>query len=736
MGSSFKKTWLALFYFCLTAAITAPWIEGAASAHFDPLLRLFFIVFSVLIVFVLPWLAFFILLRSAGGYNTFMALSLGSALTFAALSIWEFWALRLFGFGFRSVCLQLLVLSLVVFLFGRRKKFSSSERFFSASWQAYLFWTMLAIFILMVLYPFIGTGEIRPDGVVFPKPGDWLTTGACITSVVSTGIPPANPFVASKPLIYYYLYHIYSALLVWSSYMRVGNIEAGVWVSLLGAATCFCVFFGILKEWLRSYGGALLSTLLITVFGGYDCVGNFLLWYFKGEWPHNIDHWTSWTVFRVVNPLVVFYWMPVHAIGALFSFLLIYFLCRRFKGVTVLIMGVICVGAMLGFSSFVAAGGIFAVIAIIAFELMRLLIKHLDRAERGEAIKLIFKTAIVGIVGFLLVLPIYWKTLTHAVTPHAGNSIIREIRLPEVYAASWVPLDYCPPNLITHLFWLACIELGEFGPVLILGLAGIAMAGRLKDSFKRRALLVATAACFLWVNSIDMGGTNPGECSSKCVGIILWWLLAVWSGLAFRERHRFIESTSNLMKKFLPSSLPRLCVRRAVSAAAKSLFVLVLVISILTTLLGINLIGEVTGTPGMGGYPRFSLDDWMAYLFLREHTSRDARVQRGPDCHYPEMMIPAWGRRITPFSHVFAAREYMVSEDEIQRIRRELESAFTTKDGKESHRILKGYGVDYLIVGEDEIRRYGQDTKLKFDTSPSLFQKVWGMNRTSIYRLR
>ena len=660
--------------------------------------------YALIIVLALPSWAFARVLRTRGGYPAFASWAFGIPLSIGAVTLTCFWFSRVLGFAYGSVSLQIVAMVVAVYCVSLGKAqhhVTVPSPYFSHKFQIYLFTAVAALFILMVWFPFSHSGLIRERGVIIPNMGDWSLISGDISAIVATGVPPQNPFMASRELTYYYFFHLYAAVLVIASGKALGIQGAGTSAALIVAGAVFICFFALVREWLKDFASALVGTSLISFIGGFDVAPTLYLAHLRGAWPPNIDNWMHWTKFGIVSPPATFQWIPQHTLAVLYFFLILYLLSRRLTHGCDKALCALCWASLFGFSSFVALGGVFIIGFSTVLEGLAVLVKKNGRKEWRDFLRPVTAMIALAALGLALAAPIYWGALFKGKIDYTGTSVIRELRLPPVNAVEWMK-DYRPPNVFIHLLWLAVIELFEFGPVAVLGIGGLMALISWENRPVKRLLLFATIAAFLWVNSVNMGGNNAGECSSKCIGIILWWLLAVWSALFFRE------------------------MRRAKRRARQWFFIPVLGIGFLSSLLSLFLLSHWDYLPG---------DEYNAFLYVRHRIPVRALVQRGPYCGPVELIPPAWSWHLTPYANEFLTREYLVDEKTVQSMRRELDEMFRTDDPAAAHAVFRKYGANYVSVGLHERERYGPGVTAKFDRSPSLFEKVYTGGRVSLYRV-
>ncbi len=718
-----SKKWFILWLICFAGALALPTVPAVTPAYFANVPHLLLTAYAIIVVLILPASAFARLLNRYGDYKPFEALSLGIAFSIGLVSVTSYWLGRLTGFNPQAVALQILFASLAIFAISwpKAKTNPQPEKYFKNRRQILTLCSLLILFLLLVWIPFSRTGQITDHGVIVPRIGDWFVIYSDITSIVVTGIPPKNPFVASIGLIYYYLFHLYAAVFVVVSNGAVDIQNSGALTTAISAGACFLSFFVITKRWLKSFGAAIFGTSLITVVSAFDIIPTLFLRFTEGSWPPNIDHWTNWTRFRIMSSLSIYHWLPQHALGALFFFLIVFLLSRKFKTWLDRFLGVLSWACLFGFSSFAAFGGACIIIFYFLVDGAWLIVRRNRIGEFRAFTIFTLQSALIGALGLLLVSPIYWKSFYYGIVSYAGTSIIREFRLPPLNTVIWMP-NYNPPNFVIHILGLVVVELLELGPLLIFGILGIILVKRWKEQTPKRILLASTIGSFIWVNTINMGGNNPGENSSKVVGILLIWLLAVWAGLFYRERVSFLEKFSNLTLSLFPT---KASLDRFFAPIGRPLLVIIIIIGLATTLLGVAFLAN---------WLFLTTDEFEAYLYIRNETPSSSLIQRGPCYDQIERTLPPYTWRLTPYAYDFPAREYLVDERLVQEMKAELDKAFKSNNASYANEVFKKFGAEYIFIGVPEKKRYGKALN-KLDDTHSKFKRIWRRGEVTIYKV-
>ena len=707
---------------------------------FHPLIRISRVSFSILVIIVIPSAAITLLFIRRFGFPPLQAAILGSTSSIAVSSLSAYWGASLFDFGSVAISASILCAALVIWIVARTGNISSlpEEPLFSGLWQRIIFASIGVVFILAVWYPFFSMGTINtveenstpafydrfhfllasPDGagVTIPSMGDWsFIICSDVAAVVDSGVPPKNPFFCSQPLRYYYLYHLYTAIFVKLSGGALTVQTAGIATSLITAIAVFFCFFLIARKWIGSFSGAIFSLLLITLIGGFDIIPTIIYRYSFGYWPCNVDHWDQFLYWKIFTSIMHFHWFPQHLCGMLFS-LLFFFILTRFelKGVSPLLC-IVYLAASMGFSAFSALAGCAALFVYILLNAASFIKGKVPLREWRRFIRNVYLLAAIGIAAFALVGPMY-STAMHGTL--ATGSIIRRFRLPPLNTPRFIPQDYHAGNPISYLGGLVLLELAELGPLLIFGVAGLFCLRAWKKQRPKRAVLSILIASAVVIHTTEMGGTNLGDVSSKVFGISYWWSLALLSGLFLRERHY-------LWNRFSSALRIREGTRTIIRIGAITVAVVAIVLGVITTLYEINC---------RGNRLTLSVDEYMAFVFIRSRLPVNARIQRGVS--NPEILLPGWAWRLSPFYNRYTVQEYSVDPKLMQRMENKIHEAFRTRNALLARNILRRYEADYLYIGSFEKKLYPAEAIAKFKKSPQYFKLVWSRGPIDIYKIQ
>jgi len=732
---------VGIFIFTAIVIIAGPIVQWRTPCFFNPLLRIARGLFALCVGIVLPAGACSFFFKRRLGFHTVDALILGLSTSIALVGLAVYWGAQLFGFGATAISGSVLALSVIVWAFAASSEAPPRNEppLLSNRSQTLAIVILGLVFLAAAAYPFLHIGEIStpeanappelygkfdPDyvlghprgaGITIPCIGDWsFIMSSDVAALVSSGVPPRNPFFCAEPLRYYYLYHLYTATFVKLSGGALDVQAASVLALLLTALAVYCTFLMIFRRWLDYFSGALFSLLLCTLVGGFDIIPSIIFKHTFHYWPCNVDHWDQFLYWKLFTSLAQFHLFPQHLCGYLFFFLFFFIYTRYGLRGPTLALCIAYLAASMGFSAFSAIGGFAALVCYVVLTAISLWRRRARRGCWFQFARSACLLAIACLAALCLVGPMYWTAIHGSIET---GSIIRRFRLPPLHTALFIPQNYRPHNPAVYLSGLFLLELAELGPVLLFGIAGLLCLSAWKDASARRTVCAMLLGSFLLVHTTEMGGTNLGDVSSKVVGILYWWSLAILAGLSIKERQYLWGRAVSVLHL-------RGTIKRAAHAAIIACAALSLLLGIATTLFEINC---------RGNRWTVSIDEYMAFLFIREHLPPQATVQRGPS--NPEILLPGWAWRCSPFYNRYSVQEYSVDVTLLREIEQEIHQAFGTPDAALAYDIFRRCGADYLFIGFFEKQLYTGAGIQKFDRSPNYFRKVWSQGEVDIYKI-
>jgi len=170
--------------------------------------------------------------------------------------------------------------------------------------------------------------------------------------------------------------------------------------------------------------------------------------------------------------------------------------------------------------------------------------------------------------------------------------------------------------------------------------------------------------------------------------------------------------------------------------ARRSLAVLILAVGLPTTVIdtwNAQDIGNRRPGPGFRWTLWTTREQEQAFSWIRQNTSDDAIVQMEPIVRGREhwTLIPSFaGRRMAaglPIS-LLPLPEYTERSDVVRRI-------FDSRDPTEASVLARKLRVDYLYVDSDDMAAYPEGTR-KFDGDTNLFERVFANDSVRVYRVR
>ncbi len=511
---------------------------------------------------------------------------------------------------------------------------------------------------LALLAPTLAVGPSPDGGETRVKGWDLNNHLAIAESVASRGLPPLNPFLASETPFYYhaYLHVLLGSMLVLAGGAAPSYLLISLLVLLL-AAVFIVTCYRVVSELVGDDRVALLSLPLVSVAGGFDLVPMLgRAWlerdrfgsaaeFFLRHW--NVDGWVSNRGMLVPSLFATFYWSP-HAIAAMAVFLqaLLYLRKSGADRVSQVAAGV-CLAAMAGFNGYVSVGGAATLCLLWCLDLRRLLVSRL-RTGRAPVVG----GLLAGGVAVLLALPV--------LDLYAGQR-------QDVDKFRWVSPTWMLPVQIVL----------EFGPALLLGLAGLAVWARRDDRTGRLVPFVAMggvclpALCFI-------ASTGENNDLAMRVSMFVWIGLGVLSGFALNRLFPIASS---------PARAPRGV--RMVALAA----------------LALGFLSVVWFAAGAAvAKPTLPADEVAAGWWVRSHVAPGSLVQASPRRDNPELVFLTGHPAV--LSDTWAATLFYSEPGEFSRRMASLSQAFSTADPAAACAGLRSLRIAAIVVGPPEERDF------------------------------
>ncbi|MCI0567154.1 MAG: hypothetical protein L0Z52_03050, partial [Acidobacteria bacterium] len=520
----------------------------------------------------LPGRAFLNCLSSAPASRTLARFTLSCGLSLAITPL----ALRLAGLALpfrRPMILGVLILLAILPLSGRL--LIRHHRSFPTGPSVPPAVLLLVLLTVILLIPTLAVGPVPGGGETRIKGWDLNNHLAIAEAVNYRGLPPTNPFLSSaSPLYYHVFFHILLGAIQAlagrdaPSYFLIATLAVAL--AALFLATLYCVI-AILTGRPRL---ALLSLPFVSLVGGYNLVPVLFKAFRAGElgsiadlvsrrW--NVDAWVSHQKFFIPDFMTQFYWAPHAVAGAIVFLLALLFLGKEETGWGGIAAAGICLASMAGFNGYIAMGGA-ATVALLRGAGMLGFISPGMRYRRAS----LTRSALAGSTALLLGSPV--------LSLYFGESgDVDKFR--SLQGGVWLPIQV----------------LLEFGPALILGAAGMALAWRHRERRKGTLAFLLMGAAGLPLICL-VASTGENNDLAMRISMLVWICLACFGGLA------------------LDAIWDRMALRRTAMAI------------LLPGLLGVLwfMIGATVGKPVLPG------DEVAAGRWVRSHLPPGALVQGSP----------------------------------------------------------------------------------------------------------
>ncbi len=511
---------------------------------------------------------------------------------------------------------------------------------------------------------------------------DFLWHAALASELGKFSLPPRNPYLAPRPMNYYWTYFLLPSVLAKAGPAALPDVQASLKMNaFLSALLMVGALFVLVRTSVSSAVPAavavLLATLAASAEGLYAVVelasrGRPL----AGLADMNVDAISAWRYggLRIDNIPRSLWYTPQHTTSLALG--LVGLLVASAAGARASLPAIAAAGLALGLATTMnpLLGGICSLIygvAVVA-----------DAAATRDAWRSTPRHAVAAVPVAMAVL---WGAASK-VMEGSGSAL--------QFGFSGFSRNY---PLLTLLL--------SIGPLLIPGLAGI-WALR---SPNRRAWAIGTCGLVL--------------------GLLMLYLVRIseasWVG--FRAGQIILVSLPLL----LAPVFARVSRRMGIVLAT-----LILGVGLPTTVIdtwNAQDIGNRRQGPGFRWTLWVTPDQQQAFAWLQAHTPAPAIVQMEPIVRGREhwTLIPSFaGRRMAaglPIS-LLPVPEYQERSERVKTI-------FATADPVEASSAARRLRIDYLYVDEMDIAAYPQGTR-KFDEHPALFERMFANATVRIYRVR
>jgi hypothetical protein len=516
---------------------------------------------------------------------------------------------------------------------------------------------VIVIATLLLLAPTLTIGPSPDGGETRVKGWDLNNHLAIAESIAARGLPPLNPFLASdSPFYYHTFFHILLAVML----VFVGNGAHSYLIislfTLLIAAVFLFVFYRVVSEFTGDERIALFSLPLVSLVGGFDLMPMAVkalfetdgiaspVHFFLRHW--NVDGWVSNRGMLVPTFFASFYWVP-HAVAAVVVFLLALVYLRKTEGGTgALIMTGACLASMAGYNGYVALGGAATLMLLRGTNLVRFFVSGFR-----TGLDMLLRSVLAGGLAILLGLPVLGLYI-------GQRGDIDKFR--------WArPGPLVPLQIMV-----------EFGPALILGLAGLVMTWRRPQGRSGLIPFLLMGAVSLPVLCL-VASTGENNDLAMRISMLLWICLAAFSGVA--------------LSHFFPS------VRApTVTRTARIVSLAVLPFGFLSV--AWFAIGASVAKPSL------PVDEVAAGQWVRTHVERGGLVQGSPLRENPELVYLTGHAAV--LSDTWAARLFYSEPEEYSRRMASLREAFSSPDPIVACSAFRMLGIAALVVGPPEERDF------------------------------
>ena len=550
---------------------------------------------------------------------------------------------------------------------------------------------LLLVVPLVTFVPYDHVREQVPEGdayrAYFTADFVWAMT---VTAELAKGdVPPANPFLATQPMRYYWMSHLLSGAVYRNA--RASGMTAEQVVLVNGVA--FGLAFVAFCYWLARAVGAgpfaaaffVMAGYVANSYEGLDMLRSIIR---RGE---------PWDVLRTINIDAVTRWfyqgMPVDGLQRLLlyqphhltgyvlalSALWLITLAEDVAEISVALWAGILLGLAFLFSTFTAiiVGGAVGILYAV-----RLL-------QQGQ-LRSIVHCAILGAAPVAIAIGI---SMVLGYTDPGEGMLLR-------FGLNPVALRRWPFALLL-----------SFGPLLFLGLAGLMRGRWVAHAGAGAAALVFIAIAFYFTADVpDMGG--------------------VWVG--WRSGHLLLIAFSIISA----AAVTAWWQRRALRPILVLIIFLAIVPAMPTVAIDVYNAQDVMNREQGPGFPWtlvLTPDERAALNWIRINTAPTALVQVEPYVRDAGTWayIPAFAERRMaaglPISMI-PLQPYRSASDSVRH------GIFNAHDPAEAHHMARALNIEYLVVGPPEQRAYAQGVQT-IASRPDLFNQVFTNDALTIYRV-
>lgn len=549
---------------------------------------------------------------------------------------------------------------------------------------------LVALVPAIVGRPFARVGETLPDGGKAYRAyftADFIWRMAVVAELAKGDVPPANPFYEGDRLNYYWLAHLLPAAEYREMRARV-SLEQILLANSVALDVAFILFFfGFVRQWVQSasaVAAACTGALLFTSFEGLERIWH--LWQVGAPFDLlrtlNIDAVTRW-IYRSlpVDGLHRLLWyQPHHAMGYALGFspMLIIAQARKPTAAHVYALSGAVLGLCLMLSSF-------------------------------SAIMLTVVTAVVALA--TIVSRRRWRDLLPAAVAGAvpmGAAAAAALSLGYVDSSSGEMVRVLVNPMAVTETWRALLL--SFGPMLIVGVAGAALAVR-NRAWTLGSIAALVVVSFAFYFFVDLRGHQYVYVGWRA-GHLLFVAFAVLGAYAIQE----------LMQSGRAVRIATVLTLGLLAAMAAPTFII--------DLYNTQDIDNRMQAPGFRWTLVLEPDEVEALEWLRNRTLPSAIVQVEPFTRDAETWayLPAFAERGMaaglPISMI-PLEKYEAQSEKVRAVYRE-------HDADTAYSLAAALGIEYLMIGGPERDAHPHFEEVVSER-PDLFHPVFQKGRVSIY---
>jgi hypothetical protein len=542
--------------------------------------------------------------------------------------------------------------------------------------------------LVIAIPPFAHVGAQDAEGNRYYRAyftADFVWHTALAAEMTKFASPPRNPYLANRPIHYYWTYFLLPSAAAGARPGAFGDVETDLKVNAVGTALLFtgaiflCAWTAIPRPW--PVAGAVALAIVAS-----SAEGMYALWRFwqrgqplTGVLDVNIDAISNWWFrgLRIDGLQRCFWWVPQHSMAYALGLIALAVVNAAGSGApagAVLISAVALGGAAM-INPFV--GGIFALAWGLAVVI--------DALRSVDTVRRLARHAVAVVP---VVLALAWCSANQMVEG-AGGAL----------EFGWLGDARNAP------LWTLMLSLG---PALLMAAVGAAV--RLAPG----ATTVGAPTCLAVLSLLLLYGVRLNVDTS-------------WVG--FRAGQMFLVAIPALIARGFIAAQPARTISTIVAVIALALGLPTLVIDTYNaqdiTNRSESPIGPWTVT--------VTRDEHDALEWLRHSTPSAAIVQMDPSARGRQTwsLIPSLAQRRMaaglPIS-LLNVPEYRETSDRVK-------TMYSTADPREAHGIARLLRIDYIYLDRVERAAY-PDGAAKFDEAPQYFQPAYRNGEVTVYRVQ